>query len=178
MKVLVENRHLSNLVSLVGAVEEGPTLFKWGSNIGWSYAGEVADSIKERVKAAGGNVVGVVRVSLSWHNHDDLDLHVTEPGGHEIYYGNKRQLSPTGGMLDVDMNAGSGTTREPVENITWQHMPPCAGSYQVKVHQFAQRETTNTGFEMEIEAWMVSCTASHRRAPAGSGDDTRCNHHG
>lgn len=45
--------------------------------------GSVADSFKEKVKAAGGNVDGFMRCSLHWFNYDDLDLHVTEPGGRE-----------------------------------------------------------------------------------------------
>lgn len=150
VKVLVENQHLGNLVSLVGAVEDGPTLFKWDNNFSWSYAGEVADSIKERVKAAGGDVTGMMRASLSWHNFDDLDLRCDEVGEYVIYYGNKGRLSPRGGMLDVDMNAGSGTTREPVENITYSQMPR-AGDYRIEVNQFSKREARDNNFEVEIE---------------------------
>lgn len=35
----------------------------------------MADSIREKVKAAGGSVEGQVRVSLSWETNADLDLH-------------------------------------------------------------------------------------------------------
>jgi hypothetical protein len=150
IRVLLENRHATNLVSLVGAVEEGPTLFKWGNNFSWSYAGEVADSIKERVKSAGGNIEAAIRVSLSWHNHDDLDLFIVEPNGYKIYYCNKGHKSPTGGVLDVDMNAGCGTTREPVENITWKRIP-AAGEYKVFVNNFSKRESSANDFEVEIE---------------------------
>ena len=52
------------------------------------------DSIKARVKARGGAVDGDFRASLSWHNSDDLDLHLREPNGFEIYYGATQ--SPTG----------------------------------------------------------------------------------
>lgn len=152
VRALVENTHLCNLVSLIGPVDPAtPTLFKWGNNFSWSYAGEVADSIKERVKAAGGTVSGVLRISLSWHNHDDLDLHVIEPCGFEIYYGNKGHLSPSGGMLDVDMNAGIGTTREPVENIFWVREPANEGTYKAVVNQFCRRESQGDGFEVEME---------------------------
>jgi hypothetical protein len=152
IKALFENSHAANLVALVGPQHEGPSLFKWDNNFSWSYAGEVADSIKERVKAAGGNVTGALRVSLSWHNHDDLDLHIVEPNGYRIYYPNKRTASPTGGMLDVDMNAGfSLLTRDPVENITWQRLPKTPGEYQILVNQFATREFENTQFEIELE---------------------------
>lgn len=150
IRVLLENRHSSNFVSLVGPVEEGPTLFKWDNNFSWSYNGEVADSIKERVKSAGGNIEAAIRVSLSWHNHDDLDLFVVEPAGYKIYFGNKGVKSPTGGILDVDMNAGCGTTRKPVENITWKNIPK-SGKYTVHVKNFALREHKDDNFEIEIE---------------------------
>lgn len=155
LRVLVENRHESNFISLVGPQNPAaPAMFKWDNSFSWSYTGEVADSIKERVKAAGGNVTGFIRVSLSWHNHDDLDLHIREPGagghrGGEISFSNKRGL--TGGILDVDMNAGCGTTREPVENICWAQPPTQDGKYEIVVNQFSRRESSNSGFEVEIE---------------------------
>ena len=153
VKVLVENGHMPNFVSLVGSKNPAaPTMFKWGNNFSWSYSGDVADSIKERVKAAGGNVTGALRISLSWHNHDDLDLHVFEaPYNYRIYFGNKQQLSPSGGMLDVDMNAGSGQSREPVENIFWKNEPKIEGTYKVVVNNYCRRDNKDGGFEVEIE---------------------------
>lgn len=86
-----------------------------------------------------------MRVSLAWHNFDDLDLHVREPDGNHIYYGNKS------GKLDVDMNAGSGTTREPVENVRWIRTLS-DGVYRVSVHQYHRRESTDVGFTVEVES--------------------------
>lgn len=152
VEVLFENRHAGNMVSLVAPVD--PTakqLFKWPNGFSWSYVGDLADSIKERVKQAGGNVTGDFRASLAWFNHDDLDLHLVEPSGHHIYFGNKVN-HVTGGNLDVDMNAGYGATRVPVENITFpsrDRMQP--GEYTLYVNQFAQRETQDVGFEVEME---------------------------
>ncbi len=152
VKVLVENSHLGNFVTLVGPkVNDGATLFKWGNNFSWSYSGQVADAIKERVKAAGGNVAGVLRVSLSWNNFDDLDLSVIEPNGYKIYYGNKRMLSPSQGQLDVDANAGYGSTRTPVENIYWTNLPTKEGRYKINVNQFRYQEAMTPGFEVEVE---------------------------
>jgi hypothetical protein len=105
IQLLLENRHLSNFVSLTTG--DGPGLFKWNNPFGWSYDGDVTDSIKERVKKAGGNITAPIRFSLSWFNYDDLDIHVIEPSGQHIYYGSKRGHY---GVLDVDMNAGAGTT--------------------------------------------------------------------
>lgn len=152
LEMFVENKHTSNLVSLIAPVNENaPGLFKWDNGFSWSYNGEVTDSIKERVKKAGGNVTGDVRVSLSWFNHDDLDLHVIEPSRNVIYFGNRVSRN-TGGHLDVDMNAGGRMSREPVENIVWPNKNRMVkGDYEVAVHNFSKRETVDVGFELEVE---------------------------
>jgi hypothetical protein len=147
-----------NLMSLTAPVDPAPKrLFRWSNDFAWSYGGNVADSIKERVKRAGGKVDGaVLRVSLSWFNLDDLDLHVRQPPGRGvnagrdlIYFRDKHGW--TGGTLDVDMNAGRGTTREAVENVVWSSAPP-DGAYAIKVNNYCQRETSDPGFVVEVES--------------------------
>ena len=152
VEALVENNHISNFVTLTAPVNKDTgNLFKWNNNFAWVYNGSVADSFKEKVKAAGGNVEGFMRCSLHWFNFDDLDVHVMEPNGHEIYYANRRSYI-TGGTLDVDMNAGSGKTRDAVENIVWTDRSRLApGRYTVWVNQFNRREHIDVGFEFEIE---------------------------
>ena len=148
INVLFERQHLGNLVTLTGAVEEAPkNLFHWDNSYGWSYSGGVADSIKERVKTAGGKVDGWGRFSLAWYNYDDLDIHFQQVGGEKVYYSNKKGKLA---QLDVDMNAGSGETRDAVENIYIPRQLP-KGDYEVIVHNFAKRETRDTGFEIEID---------------------------
>lgn len=143
MRLMLDNAHTSHMVSLTAPVHANTgRLFKWSNDFAWSYVGEVTDSIRQRVKRAGGNVEAALRVSLAWSNYDDLDLHAQCPDGH-IYFGNKRTI------LDVDMNAGSGHTREPVENLSWTH--PRDGVYTVQVHQYSQRETRDVGFTLEVE---------------------------
>jgi hypothetical protein len=151
VEVLFENRHSSNLVSLIAPADKtAPSLLEWDNGISWDYNGGLADSVKEKVKKAGGAIEGEVRVSLEWFNYDDLDLHVKEPNGTVIYYG--RKSGTKGGILDVDKNAGSGTTREPVENIIFKNMGNLLeGVYEVRVHQFNLRERDNIGFNVEIE---------------------------
>jgi len=142
VEVLVENRHTGNFVSLTGG--DGPErLFKWDNNFAWSYDGDVTDSVKQRVKAAGGNVQADLRVSLSWFNFDDLDLHAVTPIGKHVFFANKSTI------LDVDMNAGSGRTRTPVENLAF--MKPHDGVYKIYVNQYNRRETTDFGFAIEVE---------------------------
>jgi len=153
IEVMMDNSHTGNLVSLIAPVD--PTaqrLFKWDNGFSWSYNGDVTDSIKERVKKAGGNVSGDLCCRLAWFNFDDLDFHMQEPGGYEIYFGNRNNTSPSGGRLDVDMNAGVGSTREPVENIFYGNKRAMKeGVYQLIVHNYRKRESTNVGFEVEMD---------------------------
>ncbi|ASZ78858.1 hypothetical protein 2050H1_092 [Serratia phage 2050H1] len=153
LEVMVENSHANNLFSLIAPVNAGaPNLFKWGNPFSWSYNGEVAASIKERVKSAGGNVDGEMRISLSWFNNDDLDLHVHEPNGEHIYFHHRNSTS--GGMLDIDMNGlgGMSPTRTPVENVFWRRASSMReGVYTIAVNNYSAREMIDVGFEMEIE---------------------------
>ncbi|AND74979.1 hypothetical protein pf16_56 [Pseudomonas phage pf16] len=149
VELFVKSQHANNFVSLVApAIADAQPLFKWGNAFSWSYDGEVTDSIKERVKAAGGKVDGALRVSLSWFNGDDLDLAVIKNGGERVYFGDRNRF---GAALDVDMNAGCATnSTNPVENIVWSKHPQ-NGTYTVEVNNFNQRSTSNAGFEIEVE---------------------------
>lgn len=153
LEVLVENSHTGNLMSLVAPATAGaPNLFKWGNGFSWSYNGEVADSIKERVKTAGGNVDGFLRVSLAWHNNDDLDLSLVDPLHNHVYFNNRR--SSTGATLDIDMNGMDGIdpNRRPVENIFFGDESKLRdGMYEFHVTNYCQRETSDVGFEIEVD---------------------------
>jgi len=71
---------------------------------------------------------GDVQVTLNWPQTGvDLDLHVVDPSGNEIYYGNPS--SPTGGQLDWDNRNGGGTP----ENIFWTGGGAPKGTYKVSV---------------------------------------------
>ena len=149
---MFENRHANNLVSLIAPADMTvKTMFKWPNNFSWSYNGEMEDSVKERVKQAGGNVTGDLRCSLSWFNYDDLDLHMLELNSFHIYFGDKH--SPlTGGNLDVDMNAGGPHSRSAVENICYPRKDRIKeGIYTLFVNNYSKRETVDVGFEVEIE---------------------------
>lgn len=84
---------------------------------------------------------------MAWYNFDDLDIHVKEPTGNEIYYSNKK--SKTGGFLDIDMNAGGASSREAVENVCWNNPPD--GDYVVYVNNYSKRESIDVGFALEVE---------------------------
>lgn len=177
MEVMLENRHTGNLVSLIAPQHRSSKpIFKWGNRFSWTYNGEVTDSIKERVKRAGGNVAGDLCCRLAWSNFDDLDLHMIEHGNgragshFEIFYATKGTTSPSGGNLDVDMNAGGGRTREPVENIFYgQRRRIREGNYTLYVHQYQQRELTDPGFEVEID-WLGEVRTFRHDRPVRQGE--------
>lgn len=163
VQALVETRHKNNLLSLITAQDRTENkLFKWNNGFSWSYIGGITDSIKERVKAEGGTVDGVLRVSLSWSNSDDLDLHLYEPGGIEIGYSTPYRkdkgntLSPCGGQLDIDMNAtqsGRGFDAvHPVENIIYPtDLRLKDGKYRVEVINYSRRGASNQGYTVQVE---------------------------
>lgn len=153
IEVMVENSHAANFVSLIAPVDASANnLFKWDNSFSWSYTGDVADSIKERVKAAGGNVTGDLCCRLAWEYRDDLDFHMYEPDGGHIYYVNRSSLSRCGGKLDVDANGGSGMMEHPVENIFYQSKRTMKeGVYTLNVNNFSRRDPSKMGFEVEIE---------------------------
>lgn len=83
---------------------------------------------------------GNFRVNLRWHTIDDLDLHVIDPCGNEIYYADgKRRGNCNGhvGNLDVDANAGDTRSSSPQENIYWES--PSPGLYKIFVVYYSHK---------------------------------------
>lgn len=79
---------------------------------------------------------GSLQISLSWNTATDQDLHVTDPSGTEIYFGN--ETSSTGGSLDRDDIDGYGP-----ENIFWLDNAP-DGEYLVEVNDYDGTFSPNT----------------------------------
>lgn len=153
LELLVENKHIGNLMTLVAPTDAtAPSILQWDNNFSWSYKGNVADSIKQNVKNAGGAVDGVLRFSIQWNdkgdNQNDFDAHCIEPSGNEIFYCSKCNRR-TGGTLDVDII--NPNEKVAVENITWQNKSCMEeGVYIFSVHNYNHRGGTS-GFSAEIE---------------------------
>lgn len=156
VEVLVENKHSNNFVSLIAPCnKDSKSMFKWNNGLSWAYSGNITDSdMKQNVKAAGGNVDGVLRFSIQWNedgrDNCDLDAHCIEPNRNEIYFSNCRKpsLSSMTGQLDVDIVHPNGKVA--VENITWSDkskMKP--GVYKFFVNQYSG--SARNGFRAEIE---------------------------
>lgn len=70
------------------------------------------DSSLNAISASLETGYGDIQVNLTWDNETDLDLHVIDPNGYEVYFGN--DSSPYGMFLDIDDVDGIGP-----ENIFW-----------------------------------------------------------
>lgn len=89
---------------------------------------------------------GQLVVSLAWDNGADLDLHVVDPDGVEIFKRNPNSYEPPppgaakeapgtphdGGVLDFDSNAGCVEDGRRTEDVVWADAPP-RGHYLVRV---------------------------------------------
>ena len=73
---------------------------------------------------------GDVQITLTWPEHTDIDLHVIEPSGEEIWY--YHTTSATGGQLDRDNYCSNWIAGYP-ENIYWPTGSSPTGTYQVNV---------------------------------------------
>jgi hypothetical protein len=155
IEVFLENRHSSELVSVIAPRNKGgKSLFKWDNGFSWAYNGNITDSMKERVKAAGGNVEGVLRFSLQWNdggdNRNDFDAHCIEPNRNHIWFSNKGRKHASTGMLDVDI-IHPRPDQVAVENITWASLEKMQeGVYKFYVHNYSHRGG-RSGFSAEIE---------------------------
>ena len=79
---------------------------------------------------------GDIQFTLKWQNLTDYDLHVIDPDGVHIYYGNRTPAN-SDGELDIDAYPACGNNVDPgnpaVENIFWPDGLAPDGTYQVYV---------------------------------------------
>jgi hypothetical protein len=86
-------------------------------------------------------------VTLTWAGTADLDLHVVEPDGSELW--SDSPATPSGGMLDIDSNSQCVVDGADREQATWKM--PSAGHYIVRVDTFSLCGRPSSG-------WQVSAT--------------------
>ncbi len=105
---------------------------------------------------------GELVISLSWDDYADLDLHVVDPSGVEIW---KRDISSApvpkpgtppepaaakkqGGHLDFDSNASCVKDGRRAENVIYD-LPPPKGHYLVRVDTFSLCGQPNSYWRVE-----------------------------
>jgi hypothetical protein len=101
---------------------------------------EVRPSVPTATEMPGGGVqphTGDVQITLEWYSTADLDLHVVDPNGDEVWFQNSQVAS--GGELDVDANGPCFTaTSSPLENVYWPWGGAPSGEYEVSVHYYSE----------------------------------------
>lgn len=116
---------------------------------------------------------GDVQVTLSWNTDADVDLHVVDPSGEEIYYGHRRSAS--GGELDLDSNAGCAIDGVRNENITWPVGRAPRGRYTVRVDYWSNCGASRTEYTVrvnssgQVQIFDGTFTGSGDQGGAGSG---------
>jgi hypothetical protein len=100
----------------------------------------------ERKMAERGAARGALNFALAWGSKDDLDLHVTCPGGNTVNFISKIEC---GGTLDLDANNAKGKKIEdPVENIVFETAE--TGLYKVKVRMPVSRTKVVQSFTLHV----------------------------
>jgi hypothetical protein len=122
---------------------------------------EVAkDSIDQRVIDNEGEQ-GCLSFTLVWNTTDDIDLEVIDPYREKIWYeqyckGTDGEFSPSGGQLDIDLNAEGEDGEEqreltdrPVENIYFKCTPP-KGIYTANAVFFKKRNNSPVEITLRV----------------------------
>jgi hypothetical protein len=103
-----------------------------------------------RVKPNPTPTTGDVQILLKWSNYNDLDLACIDPSGTTIWH--KNRVSPTGGLLEIDMNVGNNRSSEPIENIYWQTGGAPTGAYQVYLTYYAVQDNVDaTPYSIKVK---------------------------
>jgi hypothetical protein len=105
---------------------------------------------------------GKLVVSLFWDTESDLDLHVVDPNGIEVFNRNINSWQPpppgqpvdpnawkTGGILDFDSNAACAIDGRRLENVVWATTAP-SGHYLVRVDTAALCGEVEANWTIEV----------------------------
>lgn len=94
---------------------------------------------------------GDVQINVTWDSKADLDLHVVDPSGGEIYWA--QRTSTTGGQLDLDSNAACATDGPRAENIFWASgLIAPHGDYLVRVDNWSNCSSVQTHYVVTVNA--------------------------
>lgn len=137
---------LSDVVVSVGATVTATTL-RVQYAVGAAGAVSLNASQTLRIYHVGN---GDVQVSVSWTGASDVDLHVYDPSGEEVYFANP--VSASGGRLDLDSNAGCSIDNVNNENIVWPVDLAPHGDYRVSVEYWDDCGVARSDYVVTIQA--------------------------
>jgi len=112
--------------------------------------GDISSTTTQGVNAI---VVGTgeVQVSVSWDTPTDVDIHLTEPDGTQIDWFS--EVSPSGGMLDLDSNPGCSIDGVNNENISYEGATPPSGEYTLELNYFSDCDISGpTNYVVTVRA--------------------------
>ncbi|MGH7282436.1 MAG: hypothetical protein ACRELY_12990 [Polyangiaceae bacterium] len=111
-----------------------------------------------------GPPAGHLVISLTWDTESDLDLHVIDPNGTEIWRGRINSYQPpppgtpvdpnaitAGGILDFDSNASCVIDGRRREDVVWQTSAP-SGHFVARVDTFSLCQATSANWNVEAFA--------------------------
>lgn len=130
--------------TLTGAVGERAFTVRFTDNEGRT----AVETVRLYVLPARGLEGGDVQVTLTWESPADLDLHINDPWGEDIYFNN--QIAESGGELDYDANAAcSEAQARPTENIHWPYGEAPDGRYDLSVVVYDPCETDDLSWHLQ-----------------------------
>ena len=92
---------------------------------------------------------GEVQVTVSWDSDADVDLHVVDPAGEEIYSG--QPTARSGGVLDFDSHCSPPHPRPfRNEHVAWSQGTPPDGAYVVRVNHRANCGAAETNYVVSV----------------------------
>jgi len=94
---------------------------------------------------------GAVEVALTWNVSNDLDLHVVDPTGNEVYYDNPYDSTGAIQILDLDSNAGCIIDGVDAEHAVWPAGKAPHGTYTVRVDNFDNCQTAAASYTVTVE---------------------------
>ena len=92
---------------------------------------------------------GDLQVSVSWDVDSDLDLHVVDPNGFEVYW--LERTSPEGGDLDLDSNPACSIDGIRNENIVWPQGKAPRGTYTIRVDNFENCDNVAANYVVTVQ---------------------------
>lgn len=124
---------------------------------------------------------GDIQVSVAWTDTADVDLHIVDPNGGHLYFGNKSVAS--GGTLDLDANAACSKNTLPDnsqayvsnENIYWPTGSAPNGNYVVYLDYWSDCGVAQTDWVVTVQKRGASpqvFTGSFVGSSSGQPDDT------